>query len=266
MGKIYEALELARQTGKGEVGSKDAKVVDLFLEKSPAFSKNLVVAADPDSITAECFRFLRSKIIRPASGAPPRTILVTSALTGEGKSFIASNLAASISQGVEEHVLLIDTDLRRSTIHEVFGMPFLKEGLSGYLAAGTPLSALIRKTAVDKLSILPAGSTSENPAELLSSERMKRLIQEVRNRYTDRFIVFDSPPVELVPETAVIGNEVDAILLVVRYGKTPRHALKAAVDKLQKEKVLGIVFNGYNSPLKFYDQYGYNQYRYKRKK
>jgi exopolysaccharide/PEP-CTERM locus tyrosine autokinase len=266
MGKIYEALELARQTRKGEPTANDAKVVDLFVEKPPAVSKNVVVATQPDSVMAECFRFLRSKIIRPASGVPPRTILVTSALMGEGKTFIASNLAASISQGVEEHVLLIDTDLRKSTIPEVFGMPLVKEGLSNYLDGSMPLSGLLRKTAVDKLSILPGGSTSDNPAELLSSDKMKGLIQEVRDRYTDRFIVLDSPPLELVPETAVIANEVDAVLLVVRCGKTPRNALKAAVDKLQKEKILGIVFNGYNSPLKFYDQYGYNQYRYRRKK
>jgi capsular exopolysaccharide synthesis family protein len=148
----------------------------------------------------------------------------------------------------------------------VFGLPFSKEGLSSYLAGGTALAALIRKTAVAKLSLVPGGSTSDTPAELLSSDKMKTLIREARDRYTDRFIVIDSPPVELVPETAVIANEVDAILMVVRYGKTPRDALKSAVEKLQKEKILGIVFNGYNKALSFYDKYEYNKYRYRKKK
>jgi capsular exopolysaccharide synthesis family protein len=179
---------------------------------------------------------------------------------------VASNLAAAISQGIEESVLLVDTDLRNSTLHQFFGMPFPREGLSTYLAGGALLPSLLRKTSIRKLTLLPAGNSTDSPAELLSSEKMKMLLQEVRDRYADRFVVIDSPPVELTPESAVIANEVDAVVFVVRYGMTPRKAVKSALEKIRKDKLLGLVFNGYNKPLKFYDQYGYHKYGYKKKK
>jgi Mrp family chromosome partitioning ATPase len=145
-------------------------------------------------------------------------------------------------------------------------MPFPREGLSTYLAESALLPSLLRKTSIPKLTLLPAGNSTDSPAELLSSEKMKMLLQEVRDRYADRFVVIDSPPLELTPETAVIANEVDAVVFVVRYGMTPRNALKSALEKIRKDKLLGLVFNGYNKPLKFYDQYGYHKYGYKKKK
>lgn len=263
MSKIFEALEEASRSKSlsGDVALLRSDVT--MVDRAPP---ELVVVNQPGSHTAESFRFLRAKIIRPASGPVPRTIVVTSALMGEGKTYVASNLAAAISMGIEESVLLVDADLRRSAIHHMFGMPFSRKGLSTYLAESAALSDLLHKTAVDKLTILPAGNSTEIPAELLSSERMRALIRELRDRYANRFVIIDTPPVELTPEAAVIANEVDGVLFVVHYGVTPRHAVKSALDKLQKEKVLGIVFNGYNKTKKFYDEYGYHKYAYRKKK
>lgn len=263
MGKIYEALELAREARQD--GNSDGKVLDIFAGRPAYVPEKLFALSQPDSVLAECFRFLRATIIRPAKGEPPRTILVTSALMGEGKTFIASNLAASISQGIEDFVLLVDTDLRRSAVHEIFGMNFSKEGLSTYLSQNKPLPSLLKKTVINKLSILPAGDATDKPAELLSSEKMKTLIQEVRNRYADRFVVIDSAPVELAPETVVVASEVDAVIFVVKYGETSRHAVKSAMEKLQKEKILGVVFNGYQQAVKVYQKYGYKNYGYRKK-
>lgn len=272
MGKIYEALELGRKEREAQTGLP-ALPHPAGIAPAPGGAASGIVApqdlwvvSEPDSLMAECFRFLRSKIIRPAGGKPPRTILVTSALTGEGKTFVAANLASAICQGIEESVLLLDADLRKSTLHEFFGMAYPRHGLSTYLSGQARIPELLRKTTIEKLTVLPAGNSTDIPAELLSSEKMKMLLREVRDRYPDRFVVIDSPPVELTPETAVIANEVDGIVFVVRYGMTPRNAVKSALSKLSREKLLGLVFNGYNKPLKFYDQYGYHKYGYKKRK
>ncbi|MGV8056436.1 MAG: polysaccharide biosynthesis tyrosine autokinase [Smithellaceae bacterium] len=262
MSKIYEALEKAKE----EKHPKEVfDIVPVFQDEQPEL-KELFVLDNLDSPITESFRFLRSKITRPSSGDPPRSILISSALKGEGKTFVACNLAASISQGIEEYVLLIDADLRNPRVHKVFGIGSGKEGLSTYLDNKATLSALLRKTALNKLTVLPAGNSTSTPAELLSSERMRSLIREVKDRYPDRYIIIDSPPLEMTPEASVIANEVDAVILVVRHGKTPRDAVKAATGRVQKEKLLGIVYNGYDEPFKTYDRYGYYKYGYGSKK
>ena len=258
MSKIFEALEAARKSRYGQQQDRDPPPVIEDLE--PGQERQLVVVQQPGSLIAECFRFLRSNVIRPATGEAPRTVLITSALTGEGKTFIATNLAAAISQSLDEYVLLLDTDMRNPAAHRAFGLRGIKHGLSTHLTESTPLADLLQKTMIDKLTVLPAGNSTKIPAELLGSERMKSLIAEVRNRYPDRYVIIDSPPVELAPETSVIANEVDAVILVVRYGKTPRHTVKAAMEKIRKDKLLGVVFNCYDRPRKLYERYGHKYY------
>jgi protein-tyrosine kinase len=262
MSKIYEALERATQDKQ----ITKEHVLFPLLEEGTAEVNELVVLSEPGSPIAESFRFLRSRVTRPATGNPPRTILITSALQGEGKTFVACNLAASISQSVEEHVLLIDADLRDPSVHKMLGIPSTREGLSSLLAKGTSLSSLLTKSNIDKLTILPAGNSTEMPAELLSSARMKALIREARDRYADGFVIIDGPPLQLTAETQVLANEVDAIILVVRHGKTPRDAARSALEKIQKEKLLGVVYNGYDEPAKLYNRYGYYKYGYGKEK
>jgi protein-tyrosine kinase len=266
MGKIYEALELAKRNREVDKPQLDVLPSEMETPTVPSVADhrssmhlNLEVIKDPDSIMSECFRFLRSKITRPANGNPPRSILVTSAIAGEGKSFVASNLAAVIAQGLDEYALLIDADLRKPTLHSRMKSPLPGEGLAGFLSQNTPLPSLLHKTAIERLSFLPAGAYKKNPAELLSSTKMNSLIQEVRNRYSDRFVVIDSPPVEMAPETSVIANEVDGIIFVVRYGTSPRDTVKSAIERLQKEKLLGVVFNGCNEISGVYSRYVYTR-------
>lgn len=261
MGKIYEALERAKQS-RTEMpmpaalndAASETPVSDLMPR---GFSRELVVLDKPGSQASETFRYLRSLVVHPAQGDPPRTLLVTSALSGEGKTYVASNLAVAISQGLDEHVLLVDADLRAPRIHRVFGLDNVVHGLSTHLDKQTPLEQLLRKTSLPKLTILPGGNSTHRPAELLTSDRMRRLIREVRDRYEDRFVLFDSTPLELTPETYVLANEVDAILFVVRRGVTPRRSVQAALEKIRHEKLLGIVFNGDDAIMKRYRKYGY---------
>jgi exopolysaccharide/PEP-CTERM locus tyrosine autokinase len=268
MGRIYEALEAARKARRKEEAPmppppppprpiKNKKTKDDQKSDQP-----LPVLTSPDSVIAEHFRFLRSRITRPTAGAPPRTVMVTSALGGEGKTFVACNLAAAISQSLEEYVLLIDADIRKPSVHKVFGIQDYKEGLSTHLANGAPLSSVLRKTMIDKLTILPSGNSTKIPAELLSSEKMETLIQEVRDRYPDRFVIIDSPPLEYAAESSVIANSVDAVIVVVRYGKSPRQTVKSALRRIPKEKLLGIVFNAYEQSLARFGAYRYMKYGY----
>ncbi len=239
----------------------------LGLEEDTSNLEELVVFDRSDSLFAECCRFLRSKITRPSSGNPPRTILVSSALMGEGKSFVACNLAAGIAQTPEEYALLVDSDLRNPSAHRVLGIPADERGLSTYLSDNAGLPELLKKTAIEKLTFLPAGNSASTPAELLSTQKMRELIGELRERYPDRFIIIDSAPLALAPETSVIANQVDAVLLVVRHGSTPRDAVRHALKGIKKEKLMGVVYNCYDMALKLYDRYGYYRNGYgKRKK
>ena len=220
---------------------------------------HLVTYHDPASVEAEIFKILRNNILFPKTGEPPVLIMVTSAIPGDGKSFVAANLAISIAQGIEEHVLLMDCDMRRSSIHRKFGFGDKVLGLSEYLSQGVELPSLLRKTAVDKLTILPGGSAPDNPSELLSSQAMKLLLKQAKNRYSDRYIIVDSPPPQLTAETTALANYVDGIILVIRYASTPKDLVKDLLDKLGREKVIGVVMNGYRVPTT--ERYGYGKYK-----
>ncbi len=221
---------------------------------------NVICAKEPKSFVSEQFKMLRSRILFPSSGEPPRTIMITSALPGEGKSFVASNLAVSIAQNINEYVLLMDCDLRIPSIGGLFGLGN-SDGLSEYLTSGVELDDLLVKTGIEKLTILPGGNPPPNPAELLSSKRMSDLIQEVRSRYKDRFIIIDSPPPHITAEARVIAGKVDGILLVIGYGDANRMMITDMVELLGKEKILGVVFNRVRSQSSKYYAYGkYGRY------
>jgi len=197
--------------------------------------KNLVALLKPQSFENEQFKMLRTNLLFPSTGRSPRKILVTSAVPDEGKSFVAANLAISIAQSIQEHVLLIDCDIRRPCIHTQFGFGDVP-GLSEYLFNGPP----------------------HNPSELLSSQRMSKLLEEVTERYRDRYIVIDSPPPKLTAETSAISRQVDGILLVVEYGSTPRQMVSDLIDMMGKEKILGIILNKLD--MRFSSYYGLGKY------
>jgi exopolysaccharide/PEP-CTERM locus tyrosine autokinase len=228
-----------------------------------ALDKNLVAHHNPQSFEAEQFRMLRTNIMFPAEGkASPRTILVTSALPGEGKSFVSSNLALTIAQNIDKHVLLIDCDMRRPTVHKLFGYENVP-GLSNYLVGERALPDLLIKTGNNHLSILPGGPVPPNPAELLSSNRMLALLREVRARYDDRYIIIDSPPPHLTAESKALAQFVDGIILVLKLGQTDRNLVSELVGKFQKEKILGVVANWLNRrSTVFYGSGKYTKYSY----
>jgi protein-tyrosine kinase len=227
------------------------------------FSESLVALSSPDSADAENFKLLRGQILFSRDHQVPRCMLVTSALPSEGKTFVASNLAVTIAMSVDEHVLLIDADLRRAMIHRVFGFRNVR-GLHDCLIEEKGFDELAVKTGVQKLSILSAGTMPRNPAELLSSNMMARFLVEAKERHKDRFIIIDSPPTHITAEVKFLAQFVDAVIFVVMANKTPKRDVQKAIEGLGRDKILGVVFNGYDQPLKHYYKY-YDKY-YKRKR
>jgi exopolysaccharide/PEP-CTERM locus tyrosine autokinase len=227
-----------------------------------AIDKDLVALMNPQSFEAEQFKILRTNLLFPESGKMPRSVMVTSVGAGEGKSFVAANLAVSVAQHVNWNVLLIDCDLRRPSVHRQFGFQNVA-GLSNYLSSGTDLQPLLLKTGIEKLTILPAGKPPDNPSELLSSERMAALLTEAALRYKDRLIILDSPPPKMTAESGALAKYVDGILVVVKYGSTPKDAATDLISKLGKNKILGAVINNFDAGFSRYHKkyYGGEYFR-----
>ncbi len=213
-----------------------------------------------DSLT-EVFKTLRTRILlNMEKKTSAGTIMVTSAMPGEGKSFVATNLSLSFASGVDQYVLLVDGDLRRPSIQRLLGRNE-EFGLSDYLQHNTPLPELIVRSRIPKLSLLLSGTPPPNPAELLSSILMKDLINELSARYTDRTIIFDAPPVLLASEARMLAHSVDGVVLVVRQGNVGKSRIEDAINAIGPERIIGIVFNDYYGT--FFDdsrkyRYGYN--------
>ncbi|WP_020589534.1 polysaccharide biosynthesis tyrosine autokinase [Desulfobacter curvatus] len=277
MGKIFKALKKVENKATPEKGlasdddsgNPDSGQIEAITRpRSRRTNPDLITDSAPHSSASEQFRLLKNNILFPEKGNPPKTIMITSASPHEGKSFVAANLAVSIAQSIDEHVLLIDCDLRAPTIHTFFGFEDEEQGLSDYLANKRPLSSVLKKASVNKLTILTAGQIPSNPSELLSSDQMRRLLHEVKLRYNDRYIIIDTSPPYITSETNAIARFVDGIVLVIRQGKTRTKEIADILDIYGREKVLGVVTNfsrkkigygyGYN---KIGHEYGYHQQR-----
>ena len=226
------------------------------------FDPKLVVVTRPYSFEAEQFKLLRSSLMFPSSGPPPRSVLVTSTDPGEGKTLVAANLAASIALNLDRYVLLIDCDLRRPYLHKLLGFEETP-GLSEYLTGCCSLESLLLKTSLERFSFLAAGKIPVNPAELLNSDKMFKLMEEVRDRYADRLVIIDSPPPMLASESKALARIVDGVLLVIKHRSTKREDAAELVEKIGKDKILGTVMNFMDKQaLGYYrsKKYGYKYY------
>ena len=260
--KIHEPIEAKEAAPEQAEAKKEGPAVKAPAPKPslpPSHNKkmdqNLVSFFNPQSFEAEQFKILRSNLLYPVSGDPPRSVMVTSPMPGEGKSFVASNLAISVALNINRHVLLIDCDLRRPSIHSQFGFDDVP-GLSDYLSKGTSLSDLLIRTSIDKLTILPGGRPPDNPSELLSSEKMSELLKEATERYPDRLIILDSPPPTMTAETSVLARWVDGVVIVIKQGKTHREGVSDVIDKMGKDKIIGAVMNNFEVySSRYYGEY-----------
>lgn len=195
----------------------------------PSNHHRLVTLTDPRSLAAEAFRTLRTNLIFSGMDRPLSTLLVTSPAAEEGKSTTLANLAVAMAQGGRS-TILVDCDLRRPCLHEIFGVP-PAPGLSEALLNKLEAPALL-PTAVEGLSLLPAGEPPPSPADLLSSRRMESLIANLKSRAD--FVLFDAPPVVAVTDAALLAALLDGVLLVVSAGHTRREHAQQAKALLEK--------------------------------
>lgn len=206
------------------------------------------------SAAAEQFRKLCSRLYTIREASRLKTILVTSALLGEGKTFVASNIAQAIARDKKRRVLLIDADLRRSRLHVVFGAP-LSPGLPDYLREQQDPAAIIQHREEENLFLITGGDATPHASELLSNGRMSSLIASVEEDFD--WIIIDSPPCLPVADAGLLAGFCDGVLLVVRAGSTPAAVAQKARKELQKRNVIGAILNSVEGAENFDSSYGY---------
>ena len=219
---------------------------------------------DVESPEGTEFRRLFSRLRRTGVRDSIKSVLITSAVRGEGKSTTSAYLAMTIARYRKTKTLLVDGDLRKPRIHQLFRMSN-QAGLSEVLSGRLSLKSCFKGTPLEELKVLTAGSIPLSPSDSFDSERMKDIFEEMRF-YFDAIVV-DAAPVIATSDPMILGSEVDGVLLVVMAGKTPREVVKRAKDILIDSgvKMLGVVLNNAENVLPYYYDYGYYGYRYAKK-
>ncbi|HVF46456.1 MAG TPA: polysaccharide biosynthesis tyrosine autokinase, partial [Pyrinomonadaceae bacterium] len=237
------------------VGSADGE------EEEPG--SPLLISADPRSALAEAYRHLRTSILLSTAGRAPKSLLITSSLPSEGKTTTATNTAVSLAQ-TGGRVLIVDADMRRPRLHSVFNVEN-GDGLSTLLASelsDEEIKRTIKRDEKTKLYLLTSGPIPPNPAELIGSEQMAKLLRLLQTQFTH--VVVDSPPIASFTDGVLIASMVDGVILVVHAGKSSRQVVRRSRQLLQEigAKIFGVVLNNVN--LKTKDNYYYYQSYYHR--
>ena len=225
----------------------------------PSENPELLMNVDGRSPLAEAYRHLRTSVLLSTAGRAPRSLLITSSLPGEGKTTTAVNTAMSLAQ-TGASVVIIDADMRRPRLRSIFGLSD-RPGLSSILSndmTEAEMIAIVSKEEASGLSVLTSGPIPPNPAELLGSDQMRRLIAALQTEFTH--VVVDSPPITSFTDGVLIASMVDGVLLVVHGGKSSRHVVKRARQLLNDvgAKIFGVVLNNVN--LQSHDYYYYQRY------
>lgn len=295
MSRIHEALKRAEQERAARVdGQRDSSFAEptSILQEMPSSAepvdyRSALVAgsslADGDALLANCakmdwnpdpsimlfmsgndaargteeYRTLRSRLYHLREKANLKSLLVTSALPKEGKSFTAANLAQVLVRQHGRRVLLIDADLRRPRLHVMMGTSSAP-GLSDYLLGKSDEFAIVQRGQLENLFFIPGGSAIENPAELVGNGRLKALLDRLGHLFD--WIVVDSPPAVPVSDASVLAKACDGVLLVVRSNSTPADVARRARQEFPEESLVGIVLNGTSDEAVPYERYYYETY------
>ena len=240
-----------------------SKRVEINLDSLSA--AGIVSPNSPRSQIADQYRVIKRPLIANAmgKGATPvengNLIMVTSSLPGEGKSFTAINLAISIAAELDNTVMLVDADVARPSVLRVLGLE-PGPGLLNLLAGDSAdLSTMLLKTNIDKLTILPSGTPHARATEMLASDAMTRLLADMGKRYSDRIIVFDSPPLLLTTESRVLATHMGQIVMVIQAEKTLRSDVQDALATIEACPVKMVVLNQVRSAMTGGYGYGYGQ-------
>jgi protein-tyrosine kinase len=207
---------------------------------------------------AEQFRTLRSRLYQLRGTQPLRTVLVTSSVPGEGKTFVTNNLAQAIVRQPDRRVLIIDADLRCSRLHIPLGAPSTP-GLTDYLRGEADEMAVIQHGQEGNLCFIPGGNEVTNPSELLSNGRLKTLLERVTPVFD--WVILDSPPCLPVADASVLADLTDGVLMIVRAASTPAETAQRACQELRGRNLVGVVLNAVEE-AHAYGSYYYAGYGY----
>ncbi|MCF6177925.1 MAG: XrtA-associated tyrosine autokinase [Geopsychrobacter sp.] len=222
-----------------------AQNMERLLETEPLMINNPLLActSESDSPVCEEYNKLRAQIFKLTKNQGfQNTLMVTSTVDNEGKTLTAINLAIAIAKEYDHTVLLVDADLRRPSVHRYLDLK-PEVGLIQCVKDRVPLQDALIKTGIGKLVVLPAGGMFSNPVEFLASNQMKALIHELKNKYPDRYIIFDTPPALNFADAQVLASAVDGVLFVAREGAASPAQIKKAISSLSDSNLLGIVYN-----------------------
>jgi len=217
----------------------ECKAVELDLDQ---LARNRCVSMFSDAPEAEYYKVLRTSIQHRTKEKGWNTIMITSVQPGEGKTLTSINLAVAFAKEFNQTVLLVDCDLKRQRIHRYLNISYDK-GIVDYLVNDCPLKDLMMWPGIEKLTLISGGKTIANSAELLNSPKMKALVEEIKNRYDDRYVIFDTPPMLGWADATAFAPLVDCIIMVVEEGRTSIKDVKKALEMIPSEKFLGFVLN-----------------------
>lgn len=271
--KLRKALDKARKNREGssqtEMPEKERFQEEIPTDdwRQPVYSQstqielsteavieNRCVCMEPDSPEIDCYKVLRTKIQQMTQEKGWNTVMITSPRSGDGKTLTAINLALTFSKTFNQTILLVDCDLRKQDVHKLLGFQS-ESGLVDYLVNDRPLNEVIIWPSVEKLTLISGGRMIQNSTELLGSPRMKKLVEEIKLRYDDRYVLFDVPPVLGSADTLTLVPFIDSIVMVVEEGKTSTRDVQKALEVLPKEKFLGFVMNKQKKSKNFEDPY-----------
>ncbi len=259
MERIKEALERARAERQGTtvVKPRSSSAVPVATGSPAAitYSRTRIFQPDPNVLRAnrvisaassdpakDAFRMLRTRVLQRLVDNGWNSLGITSPTGEVGKSMTAVNLAISLAREVNHTVLLVDADLRKPTIHDLFGFE-TQSGIGDFLAHRAPIEDMLFNPSIERLVVLPGREKYENSSELLSSPAAAELVAELRTRYPERIILFDLPPVLAVDDALAFSPLIDSYLMVLGEGETKSDDLEAALEVLKETPLLGTVFN-----------------------
>lgn len=233
------------RSGQAPPASQTAR--KLKIDLGQLRQQSIITPDGARSAMTECFRRVKREILasvtNPKAGVPANLVLVTSALPGEGKTFCAINLAISIALELDRTVLLVDADVAKPSIPQALGLKAERGLMDVLLDRRLDVADVLWRTSIDKLTLLAAGTPHKHATELLASEAMRVLLQEMAGRYHDRIIIFDSPPLLAASEASALAALMGQIIMVVEAGRTPEAALKTALDCIKSGNVTGLLLN-----------------------
>lgn len=257
---------------KPSLTSNTSKSIDIEISFENLAKRGMVTPDSPRSPIAEEYRAIKRPLLTNIEGKGavniryPNLIMVTSALQGEGKTFSAVNLAMSIAMEQDKTVLLVDADISKASAARLLGVPDSSPGLIDVLEEERlHIGDVILRTNIPNLRIVPAGRVHERSTELLASQSMYRVAEELAQRYADRVVVFDSPPLLLTNEAQVVASLVGQVVFVIAAEQTSQRAVTEALDMLDDEAVVGMILNktkhAFTSKFGYGYGYGYGNTR-----